>query len=721
MMRPLSVITALAAVGLVDARSVLKNILKEPMKKPEHRTALCKPQGEGDWTFTLNINEIDVPTFDAANPWPGLVDYQAFIIYDNNCIPHGVYSRGDGSTPFIIQDNYLPYVIIIDRVNLSLGGVYFRFEYADGRYSIGNNHCVCTDMSHDLTGEEGCKCAFPLLGEHPATSTEPSLPPPTSTPPPPTSKPSKFMFVGDSITHGHQGDYTWRYRLWQWFKAKAPETPLSFVGPYTGTQSPEPALPPQPPVVEGELKPAETVKNDKYAADVDSAFDSHHFAVWGRAAAQVKSEIFDRVKTYQPDMLLIALGFNDMGWFYSDDVGTLESMKAIVDQARAAKPDIKFAIANVPQRAAIGGRQDLIDKTTRYNAALKDALPKWSTESSQIEHVDFAGHYDCQPSGCPDGYDGLHPNAVGEYSIAKAFAETLHNKFGIGSGGLDSPATYPIRSVDLPNNIKAEGVATGVAVTWDPIFGAMGYDVRQRIKGFGDWQEGHTGSNRFDTTLTVAGLTWEYQVRTSAGDHAKGQWSGLVSAVSRRDTLPAPDNIIVSPTASGIDLSWSAVGGANLYEVLAWDQDTAGAWVAGYGTRGTSFSIPNLKSGARYSIWVSSWGSLGGGLPGEARAARVGHTVPSPPSNLRVTNKDATTVELTWDASDAASYQVFTREIHGAKDYAKDNGTEVATSHNVAFLFPGTWNYEFCVGGVNGKYSSAGTSNCVVPEKMPGY
>lgn len=25
------------------------------------------------------------------------------------------------------------------------------------------------------------------------------------------------MIVGDSITQGHEGDWTWRYRLWEWF------------------------------------------------------------------------------------------------------------------------------------------------------------------------------------------------------------------------------------------------------------------------------------------------------------------------------------------------------------------------------------------------------------------------------------------------------------------------------------------------------------------------
>jgi tetraacyldisaccharide-1-P 4'-kinase len=34
-------------------------------------------------------------------------------------------------------------------------------------------------------------------------------------------------------------------------------------------------------------------------------------------------------------------------------------MKTLVGQARAAKPDIDIALANVPQRTAIGGREDL--------------------------------------------------------------------------------------------------------------------------------------------------------------------------------------------------------------------------------------------------------------------------------------------------------------------------------------------------------------------------
>lgn len=42
----------------------------------------------------------------------------------------------------------------------------------------------------------------------------------------------KVMIVGDSITHGHEGDFTWRYRIWEWFRAN--NISVDLVGPYRG-------------------------------------------------------------------------------------------------------------------------------------------------------------------------------------------------------------------------------------------------------------------------------------------------------------------------------------------------------------------------------------------------------------------------------------------------------------------------------------------------------
>jgi hypothetical protein len=43
-----------------------------------------------------------------------------------------------------------------------------------------------------------------------------------------------IMTVGDSISQGGEGDWTWRYRLWEWFKSQ--DVTVEFVGPFMGTR-----------------------------------------------------------------------------------------------------------------------------------------------------------------------------------------------------------------------------------------------------------------------------------------------------------------------------------------------------------------------------------------------------------------------------------------------------------------------------------------------------
>lgn len=47
----------------------------------------------------------------------------------------------------------------------------------------------------------------------------------------------RVMVVGDSMTHCHEGDFTWRYRIWDWFRSQ--NVAVDMVGPYLGTQEPD--------------------------------------------------------------------------------------------------------------------------------------------------------------------------------------------------------------------------------------------------------------------------------------------------------------------------------------------------------------------------------------------------------------------------------------------------------------------------------------------------
>ncbi|MFJ2828890.1 SGNH/GDSL hydrolase family protein [Streptomyces sp. NPDC087263] len=539
----------------------------------------------------------------------------------------------------------------------------------------------------------------------------------------PGSTALKVMVVGDSMTQGSEGDWTWRYRLWQWFDDQ--DIDVDFVGPYTGTKAPAEPKAPEPPALQGEPAPTSAGVNASggYAAGQQS-FDSAHFAVWGRQAAQDKNLIREQVAEYQPDLLLVGLGFNDLGWFVSGPEGTLDSMKTLVDVARAAKPDIDFALANVPQRTRIGGREDLPLNTETYNQLLADSIPHWSTSTSPVRLVDWRGSYQCELDVCPDTYDGLHPNAQGEYHIAQAFERTLHNGYGLGSGVPATPSVTPARPTPIPGNVTAKSSPQGVTVTWNAVYGAHGYDVRYRIPGATDWTEVGVGVNRYDTTWTVDGITWEYQVRTDNGTQMTSDWSSVVGAVAHPQTVGAPPGMVTKATATGVDVSWGRPTGdytdtIDRYQIITWDKDTPGAWIDTTAVRGLSVHIDGLIPGHHYLVAVATWNAAGGGLPGVARSVTVGAGTPPAPTGLRVTSTDATTVQLTWTgSSEAAGYRIWYRNITDGSDFAPYEGT-ADSPHEIAFLFPGVWNYEFCVTAINGAAES-GKSNCVVAPRPAG-
>ncbi|KAE8402489.1 hypothetical protein BDV37DRAFT_295350 [Aspergillus pseudonomiae] len=537
----------------------------------------------------------------------------------------------------------------------------------------------------------------------------------------------RVMIVGDSMTQGQEGDYTWRYRIWQWFKEQG--VAVDFVGPYTGTVQPDhPAAPALPPLYGQKPLPGKPKTSGGYAADVSSDFDKDHFAVWGRAAAVDKGLIYDVLSTYPADLMLIMLGFNDMGWFYSDSGGTLDSINTLVTNARSANPKLKFAIANVPQRSFIGGREDLPVSTNIYNALLRDSIPKWSTADSPISLVKLQENYDCEPSGCAAGYDGLHPTARGEYQIAHAFTRTLVKDFKIGSSPLSIPDSLPGRPLSVPSNFKVFTSATGVTATWDPVYGAYSYDVQSRIQGgIPNFSAGSVSTPRWDSTWPIDGWVYEVRVRASAGDNIKGDWTSVLSATAHPQTAAAPRNVVVKATTTGFDISWDPPTGAYTdsiieYNVLYWDKSVDCTFITGGAFTGTSGHIGNLKSGHYYFIAIETWNSAGEGFPAIVTGVVPGAGTPAPPTDLKIFANDPTTVHMTWGKSaNAAGYRLWNRNVHDSTSVlTAQNGTVETTCSDQYFLFPGTWNYEWCVSAFNGGLESERGACVLAPSPTAG-
>jgi hypothetical protein len=248
---------------------------------------------------------------------------------------------------------------------------------------------------------------------------------------------------------------------------------------------------------------------------------------------------------------------------------------------------------------------------------------------------------------------------LGEYQIAQAFSITLVNGFSIGVNPISIPASLPVRPISIPTNIIAASSVEGITVTWDKVYGAMGYDIQYQIVGTGTWNTWSTTSNRYDTSEVLDGWVVEFMIRTSNGDtvksdvrrpnlflfyyysielclyfsHACGlpfaasgyqipfdilwrgiltqitQWSGIISAVCHPQTPGPPSGVQTSATATGVDISWEALDDIIEYAVWVYDRDTVGAFVDILGIEPTRLSahVDSLTPGIHYIIAVQAW------------------------------------------------------------------------------------------------------------------
>ncbi|KFY69383.1 hypothetical protein V496_00318 [Pseudogymnoascus sp. VKM F-4515 (FW-2607)] len=624
------------------------------------------------------------------------------------------------------------YVFYHKQYNLALNTWQSQGDISSCQYSNGED-CkgLCMSGVLDQFSKDGDvwggKCAIPCYDELPA-----GLPTVAKQSP-------KIMVVGDSISHGMQDDWTWRYRLWSWLNDLGYEA--TFVGFYDGTHG-TPGLAssePSAPLLDGE-KALNFIVTGGYANGVSSNFTSSgHSAFWGRQAAQVEPMINGWVKQYQPDYMLTLLGFNDLGWWVSGPEGLIGNMGNIVENAREAKPDIKVLVGNVVQRLFIEGRQDLVDNTNKYNALLKSTMSGWFRWESPIAYVDVEANYDCQPANCPDGYDGLHPLAMGEHHIAQAFANVLGSDFNFPGNPYTVPASVDARPVSVPTNVVSYAYPEGVFTTWDSMHNNRGYEIRSRLQGMTDWwSSGNVAPNTWGSWLSWVqdGQIWESQVRTIGNIADRSDWSPLVSVTAHPKTAPGPSPIGVVPVGSdSVTVSWSAVGGydVNRYGVVLWDRDTAGSFISTYATTSTSLTVSGLISGHHYDVWVAtyvnmakgsltSFGVTPGGVPASAHGVIIGGGVPGPPASLTLNVIDATSIELHWPATpNAVGYTIYMKSLITAGAGFQSVGQTTELSQAIGFLFPGIWNYEFCIGSYNGDYQSSYGNACVIPPRCCGY
>lgn len=200
-------------------------------------------------------------------------------------------------------------------------------------------------------------------------------------------RPLRILIVGDSVTHGAVGDWTWRYWLWKTLRTGGAW--VDFVGPHRGVMNHQTGSRDDP----GYANPR---------------FDEDHAARWGMGFATQEYPIEDLVAQYRPDIVIEMLGLNDLIFYGHTPEQVAADAERFIADARSAAPGVKVILGEVPHswRAGVPELNELLDGVAeRTPGAVVAEAPPF------VEGVDT--------------YDPLHPSRRGERAIAWSVTSAL--------------------------------------------------------------------------------------------------------------------------------------------------------------------------------------------------------------------------------------------------------------------------------------------------------
>lgn len=213
-------------------------------------------------------------------------------------------------------------------------------------------------------------------------------------------------------------------------------------------------------------------------------------------------------------------------------------------------------------------------------------------------------------------------------------------------------------------DISVSNRSGGIRVTWKKVSGAEGYDVYRQISG-GSWQLLDTvAASPFLDESAQSGITYTYMVRARKGTSLSGSKD---KASILRLSRPEPS---VSVVYSGVSVQWTAVEGAESYQVMR--RVPGGSWEKiASGIKALKYTDKTVKSGETYQYSVRAYGD--GVYSGYIATKSIGFL--SRPS-VSAKTISTTSVKLTWKEVEGADrYVIYLKNGESWKEYATVIGT----------------------------------------------
>lgn len=392
---------------------------------------------------------------------------------------------------------------------------------------------------------------------------------------------TRIMVLGDSISHASVGDYSWRY--FTWHRLQETGADVDFVGPFR-----------DPYVAPGESW------DPLYA---DASFDHDHASMWGDAYAWPIHDWAVAVHAYEPDVVVLELGTNDLRVGHAAPQLVLELARTRLDGIRALNPDADVVLVEVPHSDT---------KSFRYNALLQGLATESDSEAARVvvAHASRGYHPGRDDDSVGDTYDGIHPNTRGQVKIAAAVSDAL-GTLGVG-GPVTRPLTFPAEGPRVVPALAGEGDDRVARLRWSVPPGATSFDV---------WMRGPREPWRRQVRAhprprhRIVGLVpcrpHEFRVRARKGWTVAG--ADVASQIVRLRVGPEVierPRVRLRTTGRRAQVGWPAVDGACLYRVKAVARSASRGRVVRTATvKRPRAVVKQLPARAVVRVWVRAVGA----------------------------------------------------------------------------------------------------------------
>ncbi len=264
------------------------------------------------------------------------------------------------------------------------------------------------------------------------------------------------------------------------------------------------------------------------------------------------------------------------------------------------------------------------------------------------------------------------------------------------SGYSDYTASYSgYILLSTPINVQAsDGLSDKVSISWDAVSNAEKYDVyRSTTQSSGYTLLSTVSTTSCDDTTATPGVKYYYQIKAYTV-------SGVYSAFSNFDTgykdiadptaITATDNII----AKKIEISWTAINGANRYDIYRSDTEL-GAYTKIGNSTASNYSDTSMNFETTYYYKIQAYASSAN-VYSEYSNYDSGKCRFSYPSNVTATKGTYTDkIQITWTAfTGSESYYVSRATTDHTSTYSYTIiGNTTGTSYNDTTAEPGTVYY----------------------------